>query len=78
MGGVLYLEVPNELTRGMLEQRVRLPLLAALENIEDSDISSFAIVVNPEIQSDVLQIPADEGLMPYYPPDTSYAETVLT
>ena len=30
MAGVLYLEVPNELTRGMLEQRVRLPLLAAL------------------------------------------------
>ena len=78
MGGVLYLEVPNELTRGMLEQHVRLPLLAALENIEDSDISSFAIVVNPEIQSDVLQIPADEGLMPDYPPETSYAETVLT
>ena len=78
MGGVLYLEVPNELTRGMLEQRVRLPLLAALENIEDYDISSFAIVVNPEIQSDVLQIPADEGLMPDYPPETSYAETVLT
>ena len=78
MGGVLYLEVPNELTRGMLEQRVRLPLLAALENIEDSDISSFAIVVNPEIQSDVLQIPADEGLMPDYPPETSYAEPVLT
>ena len=78
MGGVLYLEVPNELTRGMLEQRVRLPLLAALENIEDSDISSFAIVVNPEIGSDVLQIPADEGLMPDYPPETSYAEPVLT
>lgn len=78
MGGVLYLEVPNELTRGMLEQRVRLPLLAALESIEDSDISSFAIVVNPEIESDVLQIPADEGLMPDYPPETSYAEPVLT
>lgn len=77
MGGVLYLEVPNELTRGMLEQRVRLPLLAALESIEDSDISSFAIVVNPEIESDVLQIPADEGLMPDYPPETSYAEPVL-
>ncbi|MEK9599161.1 MAG: chromosomal replication initiator protein DnaA, partial [Pontimonas sp.] len=60
MAGVLYLEVPNELTRGMLEQRVRLPLLAALESIEDSDISSFAIVVNPEIESDVLQIPAEE------------------
>ncbi|MEY2900094.1 MAG: hypothetical protein RL247_260, partial [Actinomycetota bacterium] len=66
MGGVLYLEVPNELTRGMLEQRVRLPLLAALESIEDSTISSFAIVVNPDIESDVLQIPADEA--PAYEP----------
>ena len=78
MAGVLYLEVPNELTRGMLEQRVRLPLLAALESIEDSDISSFAIVVNPEIESDVLQIPADDGLMQDYPLETSYVEPVLT
>ena len=78
MAGVLYLEVPNELTRGMLEQRVRLPLLAALESIEDSDISSFAIVVNPEIESDVLQIPADDGLIQDYPLETSYAEPVLT
>jgi chromosomal replication initiator protein len=60
MAGVLYLEVPNELTRGMLEQRVRLPLLSALEGLEDSEINSFAIVVNPDIESDVLQIPADE------------------
>ena len=78
MAGVLYLEVPNELTRGMLEQRVRLPLLAALESIEDSDISSFAIVVNPEIESDVLQIPAEDGLMSDYPLDHSSAEPVLT
>jgi len=61
MGGVLYLEVPNELTRGMLEQRVRLPLLAALESFEGSTIGSFAIVVNPDIESDVLQIPAEES-----------------
>ena len=60
MAGVLYLEVPNELTRGMLEQRVRLPLLSAMESIEDSEVKSFAIVVNPEIESDVLQIPAEE------------------
>jgi chromosomal replication initiator protein len=60
MAGVLYLEVPNELTRGMLEQRVRLPLLSALEGVEDSEINSFAIVVNPDIESDVLQTPADE------------------
>ena len=61
MGGVLYLEVPNELTRGMLEQRVRLPLLTALESIEDCEISSFGIVVNPDIESDVLQIPSDDA-----------------
>ena len=77
MAGVLYLEVPNELTRGMLEQRVRLPLLAALESIEDSDISSFAIVVNPEIESDVLQIPADDPTVPDYPPESTDTSPVL-
>ena len=62
MAGVLYLEVPNELTRGMLEQRVRLPLLTALESTEDSGVSSFAIVVNPDIESDVLQLPAHDDV----------------
>ena len=62
MAGVLYLEVPNELTRGMLEQRVRLPLLGALESTEESGVSSFAIVVNPDIESDVLQIPLGEAV----------------
>ena len=75
MAGVLYLEVPNELTRGMLEQRVRLPLLAALEVIEDSEISSFAIVVNPEIDSDVLRIPTDSAMAPEV---TSYVEAELS
>jgi chromosomal replication initiator protein len=62
MAGVLYLEVPNELTRGMLEQRVRVPLLSALESFESSEIASFAIVVNPDIESDVLQIPAEDHM----------------
>jgi chromosomal replication initiator protein len=61
MGSVLYLEVPNELTRGLLEQRVRLPMLTALESIEDCPVSSFGIVVNPDIESDVLQIPSDDA-----------------
>ncbi len=78
MGGVLYLEVPNELTRGMLEQRVRLPLLAALESIEDSEIGSFAIVVNPEIESDVLQIPADEPTTSETMDNNDPSEPVLT
>ncbi|MET1052551.1 MAG: chromosomal replication initiator protein DnaA, partial [Mycetocola sp.] len=33
MAGTLYLEVPNELTRGMLEQRIRLPLLNAIAGL---------------------------------------------
>lgn len=78
MAGVLYLEVPNELTRGMLEQRVRLPLLSALEGIEDSDIASFAIVVNPDIESDVLQIPSDDIGAPEYVQDKAGDSPVLT
>ncbi|MER3394790.1 MAG: chromosomal replication initiator protein DnaA, partial [Microcella pacifica] len=55
MAGTLYLEVPNELTRGMLEQRIRLPLLTALTTVAGDNVSSFAIVVNPEIQNEGLE-----------------------
>lgn len=49
MASTLYLEVPNELTRGMLEQRIRLPLLSALTSVAGDTVANFAIVVNPEI-----------------------------
>ena len=56
MAGTLYLEVPNELTRGMLEQRIRLPLLNAIAGLsEEQEVSNFAIVVNPDIQIDTLE-----------------------
>jgi chromosomal replication initiator protein len=56
MAGTLYLEVPNELTRGMLEQRIRLPLLSAISTLDEAfEVSTFAIVVNPEIQPDPLE-----------------------
>jgi chromosomal replication initiator protein len=54
MAGTLYLEVPNELTRGMLEQRIRVPLLNAITET-DEDVSTFAVVVNPDIQQDALE-----------------------
>jgi len=59
MAGTLYLEVPNELTRGMLEQRIRLPLLNAIAGLSDDDaeVANFAIVVNPEIRHDTLETP---------------------
>jgi chromosomal replication initiator protein len=49
LGETIYLEVPNELTRGMLEQRIRVPLMDALADL-DGDVTGFAIVVNPDIQ----------------------------
>ncbi len=55
MAGTLYLEVPNDLTRGMLEQRIRLPLLNAINGLDGEQmIGNFAIVVNPEISNDGL------------------------
>jgi len=70
MAGTLYLEVPNELTRGMLEQRIRLPLLNAISGLSDEEeVSSFAIVVNPDIQHDVLEQSMDtEQQQPYIEP----------
>jgi chromosomal replication initiator protein len=50
MAGTFYLEVPNEFTRGMIEQRSRVPLLNAISGLDDTlDVSTFAIVVNPDI-----------------------------
>lgn len=50
MTGTFYLEVPNEFTRGMIEQRMRLPLLAAIGSLDpETGVDNFAIVVNPDI-----------------------------
>ena len=57
MAGVLYLEVPNELTRGMLEQRVRIPLSAAIEAAGSEAVDNFAIVVNPDLETTAQETP---------------------
>ena len=68
MAGTIYLEVPNELTRSMIEQRLRMPLLAAIADTADGDIASFAIVVNPAIDTEPIPVleptPEDEGSAP--------------
>ena len=50
MAGTIYLEVPNDFTRSMVEQRLRDPLFTALGSLgPDAEVSSFAIVVNAEL-----------------------------
>ncbi|WP_430591819.1 chromosomal replication initiator protein DnaA [Humidisolicoccus flavus] len=83
MGNVLYLDVPNDLTRDMLEQRLRIPITEAIVD-NSGQIESFKIVVNPDLQpserlpetSDSSSFVAPEPT-PTLPaaPAPSYAET---
>jgi chromosomal replication initiator protein len=69
MAGTLYLEVPNDLTRGMLEQRIRIPLLNAIADLDgDADLTNFAIVVNPEISHVSLDQTEDTDEQPILEP----------
>ncbi len=49
--GTFYLEVPNEFTASMINQRMRGALLSAMDHIQDpSSVSTFYLVVNPELE----------------------------
>ncbi|AGW40285.1 chromosome replication initiator DnaA [Leifsonia xyli subsp. cynodontis DSM 46306] len=68
MAGTFYLEVPNEFTRGMIEQRSRVPLLNAIGTLDNTlSVTTFAIVVNPEIQQELLSTigEPEPALAPY-------------
>jgi chromosomal replication initiator protein len=63
LADTLYLEVPNDLTRGMLEQRIRGDILEVLqENALLGGPTNFAVVVNPDITAD--SAPAPENVYP--------------
>jgi chromosomal replication initiator protein len=59
MGGILYLDVPNELTASMINTRGRAPILEALTSLGD-EVTSFRVAVNPEVDAR----PASEGASP--------------
>ncbi|GMA29036.1 chromosomal replication initiator protein DnaA [Arenivirga flava] len=64
MAGTIYLEVPNDLTRGMLEQRIRLPLIESLGGASSGSVVTFAIVVNPDVEPQASpEEPADPGYL---------------
>jgi chromosomal replication initiator protein len=48
--GVLYLDVPNDLTAAQINKRLRLPLLEALTKVDAPEpASSFRVAVNPDL-----------------------------
>ncbi|MGO1839429.1 MAG: chromosomal replication initiator protein DnaA [Candidatus Microbacterium stercoravium] len=49
MGGSLYLDVPNDLTAGQLNKRMREPLMDAIARVGDENVTSFRVVTNPEL-----------------------------
>jgi len=64
MAGTIYLEVPSEHARSMIEQRLRLPLLTAIADVADGEVTTFAVVVNPEPTTDEIAIIEDASAAP--------------
>jgi len=75
LGETLYLEVPNEFTRGILQERIRPTMLDAMvDNAEFGGPTNFAVVVNPEIEAAFTQnLPLDEPIAPDRVVPVSYA-----
>lgn len=76
LGETLYIEVPNDLTRQMLDQRMRPAIIEALAQIESTEgASNFAIFINPDISPSIAASePIDEPApVPSYlnPPSAS-------
>ncbi|MFM7013542.1 MAG: chromosomal replication initiator protein DnaA [Actinomycetota bacterium] len=65
LADTLYLEVPNDLTRGMLEQRIRGDILEVLqESALMGGPTNFAVVVNPDIQQQPDFSPSNANVYP--------------
>ncbi|MEY3846648.1 MAG: chromosomal replication initiator protein DnaA [Actinomycetota bacterium] len=77
LGETLYLEVPNEFTRGILQERIRPIMLDAMvDNAEFGGPTNFAVVVNPEIEAAFTQnLPLDEQTPADRVVPVSYTET---
>lgn len=77
MGSVLYLDVPNDLTRDMIEQRLRIPVTEAIVD-NAVDITSFKIVVNPELELGHALDEAPEVSTPYVQHEVISAPSAVT
>lgn len=67
MSGTLYLDVPNDLTAGQFNKRLRGPIMEALAQVDaEPSASSFRVVVNPELGDAHLTapVPVQSALAP--------------
>ena|GEM_PF-113728 len=64
MGGTIYLEAQNDLTRSIVERQGRAGILAAIAKLDaDSGVTGFAVTVNPDMQPPA--VPEVPGVNPY-------------
>ena len=67
--GTFYLEVPNDFTASMLNQRMRVSLLSAMSAIDaPAAVTSFYVVVNPELEETRAPEPQSGALDDYQNP----------
>ncbi len=79
MGGILYLDVPNDLTAAQLNKRLRAPLLEALSRCDpDESVTSFRVVVNPELADAHLTAPIAVQHLDDPPPTPLRTEQAMT
>jgi chromosomal replication initiator protein len=66
MSGTLYVDVPNDLTAAQINKRMRTPIMEALARVGDDDVSSFRVVVNPDLvdQQQTAPVPVPEASAP--------------
>ncbi|MDQ1126017.1 chromosomal replication initiator protein [Microbacterium sp. LKL04] len=67
MSGTLYLDVPNDLTAGQFNKRLRGPIMEALAQVDaEPAASTFRVVVNPELGDAHLTapVPVQSALAP--------------
>jgi chromosomal replication initiator protein len=68
LGETLYLEVPNELTRDMIQQRMRPYILDAMQsNAEFGGPTNYAVVVNPDIEAAFVPAQVNDDIAPVAP-----------
>jgi chromosomal replication initiator protein len=67
--GVLYLDVPNDLTAAQINKRLRLPLMEALTKVDAPEpATSFRVAVNPDLVDAHLTAPMAVQSAPTPPP----------